>query len=598
MTDMTHAKELGPIARTWRIASSADALQLVAEGVATFAGFRIATMLIVDDDMLECIAVAGESTPSGMLGSRSPKRFLCEALEASEHWGPLRFLSHETLDPEALPHGVLPGDDVSDDPDAWHPLNGLVLPIQDRDGALRAALSIDHPLNGRIPDPEQRRQLESYSRHAHRAILTTLDREKLAERFALAGAARRVVRAASGALSHVEVLERSQSPLLDGFAADELWWQLLTVPEPDLSSQSAVGAGTPPGLDHSLLEETRAVAQQAWREQSVIVVHAERPADAADSHRAEIVALAEEFLTRDQIGSLLVIPLGEGEEPLGLVVLHRRDGADWTLVETQEALDVGHDLGRALLNARSHERELAQVRRLEAVDLYKSQLISTLAHELRTPLTTIMGNVELIQELISEGNVGPLLTSTAAATDRGAERMAAIVEDLLVLSRVTDPHVSFLHETVDLSAIVTDVVALHSSTARKGGVELVVAPAPEPVFLQGVPSELDRVVVNLVSNAVKYSPAGSTVRVGAEYVDSEAVLVCTDDGHGISEADQRNLFREFFRSDDPRMSQVRGTGLGLAIVQRIIDRHGGRIEVDSQLGVGSTFRVHLPRTPG
>ncbi len=86
-----------------------------------------------------------------------------------------------------------------------------------------------------------------------------------------------------------------------------------------------------------------------------------------------------------------------------MVVLHRRDGADWTSVETEEALDVGHDLGRAVLNARNYERELAQVRRLQAIDSYKSQLISTVSHELRTPLTSIIGNLELMKELISDG---------------------------------------------------------------------------------------------------------------------------------------------------------------------------------------------------
>ncbi len=592
---MTQAAGPGPVARSWRIASSADALQLVAEGVATFAGFRIATMLIVDGDVLECVATAGEAVPQGILGSRAPKEFLCEALDASEDWGPLRFLSHEKLNRLAIPHGTLPDVPISDDPEDWHPLNSLVLPIYGSDGALRAALSIDDPVDGRIPGPAQRRQLETYSAHARRAILTTLDRERLAERIAVAGAARRVVRAASGALSLVEVLNRSKTALLDGFAADELWWRLLTVPESLHPPQPPITDDGPPGLHQKIPALAKAVAQQAWRDQRVVVARGAVPRDAAASHEPDIVAIAEELLALDDIASLLVIPLGAGEECLGMVVLHRRDGADWTTVETEEALDVGHDLGRALLNARNYERELAQVRRLQAIDTYKSQLISTVSHELRTPLTSIVGNLELMKELINDGDLDPPLARAAEATERGAERLGAIVEDLLLLSRVTDPHASVPHESVDLSEIVADVAALHATPAGGRNIELVVASAPEPVVLLGVPSELDRVVVNLVSNAVKYSPARSTVRVGVEYVGKEAVLTCADDGYGISEADQENLFREFFRSDDPSVNQVRGTGLGLAIVKRIVDRHGGRIELDSRLGVGSTFRVYLPR---
>lgn len=158
---MTQPAELGPVARSWRIASSADALQLVAEGVATFAGFRIACVLIIDGDISECVAVAGERAPSGILGTRAPKQFLCAAIEASESWGPLRFLSHEDLDKAAIPHGYLPDVVASDDPEDWHPLNSLVLPLYGDDGELRAVLSIDDPLDGRLPGPEQRRQLES-----------------------------------------------------------------------------------------------------------------------------------------------------------------------------------------------------------------------------------------------------------------------------------------------------------------------------------------------------------------------------------------------------------------------------------------------------
>ncbi len=110
-----------------------------------------------------------------------------------------------------------------------------------------------------------------------------------------------------------------------------------------------------------------------------------------------------------------------------------------------------------------------------------------------------------------------------------------------------------------------------------------------------MPTELDRVLVNLVSNAVKYSPPGAHVRVGVEDLRARrrswsAPTTAT----AISPSDQESLFREFFRSDDPSVRHVSGTGLGLAIVQRIVDRHGGRIELDSELGVGSTFRVYLP----
>jgi signal transduction histidine kinase len=110
----------------------------------------------------------------------------------------------------------------------------------------------------------------------------------------------------------------------------------------------------------------------------------------------------------------------------------------------------------------------------------------------------------------------------------------------------------------------------------------------------GDPAEVDILVTNLVSNAIKYSDAGSTVTVALSRDDQWVVLSCEDQGIGISPADRRQLFREFFRSESPEVKAQPGTGLGLTIVDRIVTRHLGRIDVDSVLGEGSTFRVFLP----
>ena len=129
-------------------------------------------------------------------------------------------------------------------------------------------------------------------------------------------------------------------------------------------------------------------------------------------------------------------------------------------------------------------------------------------------------------------------------------------------------------------------------------IDIVVAAAPRPAVVLGDPAQLDRVLVNLVSNAVKYSPPGSTVELAVGGDDQHVEVVCADHGLGISPDDQDHLFGEFFRSDDPGVRAVSGTGLGLAIVQRVVSQHQGRIELDSELGIGSTFRVLLPRAGG
>ncbi len=588
---MAQARDTGP----WHDTSSADALQLVAEGVATFSGFGVACILLVRGQETECVAIAGsEAGRERLLGTRDPLSFLHGLIDVSEDWGALRFIPHERLSDEVAAVGIVPETAASDDPDAWHPRDALVLPVYDDSDRLRGALLVDEPHDGRHPGPDQRRRLENYAVHARRAVLATLEREELAERIAVAGAARRVVRAAGGALSLATVLERSKIALLEGFGADELWWRLRGVPDsltPPLSAHEGVD---PPGLDLQVPMIAEAIALDAWEKQTVVVLRSGLPLVGAATADSGLQAVAEAFLARPDIGSLMVIPLGAGEECLGTVVLHRRDGSEWTPVEASEALDIGHDLGRAVLNARSFEREQALVARLRAVDAYKNQLISTVSHELRTPLTSVVGNLELMKDLIDEDTLSPDVTRAVAATGRGARRLVHLVEDLLLLSRVADPDAAAPRQPVDLGDVIADAVALSSAEARSREVELVVASRSTRVVVPGDPSDLDRVVVNIVSNAVKYSPPGAVVRLWVEDHGHEAVVVCSDQGYGISEADQVDLFREFFRSEDPSIRRMSGTGLGLAIAHRVVQHHGGRIGLDSTLGLGTTFRVHLP----
>ena len=584
----------------WRDALSADALQLVAEGVATFGGFKVASVLVVRGDVVDCVAVAGSEAGSAkVLGTTSPLRFLTELIEVSEDWGLLRFIPHERLPAAASEVGFVPDLEPSDQPDAWHPEDGLVLPLYDADGVLRGALLVDEPVDGRRPGPEQHSLLEQYAVHALRAILTTLEREELAERIEVASAARRVVRAASGGLSLEDVLAQSRDALLEGFGADDLWWRLFTPDGRAVRPPLAGASQDLPGVDDKIPVIAGAVARSAWRDQQVAIGHLGAPLHPSVGTDPDLAATSRRFLERSDVGSLLLVPVGAGEECLGMVVLHRRDGSAWTRVETEEAMDVGHDLGRAVLNARTYERELDLVHRLQALDAYKNQLISTVSHELRTPLTSVVGNLELIQDLVEDAGEGadPTLVRAAGATRRGARRLADLVDDLLLLSRVADPDVATERSPVDLGAVVGDVVSLHTSVADDREISIVVSVPDAPTMVLGDAEQLDRVLVNLVSNAVKYSPPGSTVRVVLDRNGGDVVVTCADEGYGISRADQANLFHEFFRSADPSVRASSGTGLGLAIVQRIVAHHGGRIELESQLGVGSTFRVILPAAP-
>jgi signal transduction histidine kinase len=185
-----------------------------------------------------------------------------------------------------------------------------------------------------------------------------------------------------------------------------------------------------------------------------------------------------------------------------------------------------------------------------------------------------------------------------AAMERAAGRLSRVINDLLLLSRVDDPATPVVAVPVDLRTVLEDVLDVNAVSARNKELSIRVDAPTSPVCALGDHDELDRVCANLISNAIKYTPAGRSVTVTLDQIGDRVIFSCADEGIGISAEDQELLFSEFFRSANPEAYSQPGTGLGLAIVQRIVQRHDGRITVDSELGKGSTFTVELPAAPG
>lgn len=228
---------------------------------------------------------------------------------------------------------------------------------------------------------------------------------------------------------------------------------------------------------------------------------------------------------------------------------------------------------------------------LQRLDAYRIRMIATISHELRSPLTAVTGHLELMSSL---PDLPPEGVHSTAVMQRGAERLSALANSLLELTRLDQDEEPPRQELVDLDAVLAETVELLKVVAAGDCVCIDLKPAPGPVHVLGDAGELHRALANLVGNAIKYSNAGDTVVVGVKRVDDEVVLSCADQGLGISAADQTRLFTEFFRSTNQEALDRPGTGLGLAIVQRIVERHRGRVEMTSELGVGTTFEVHLP----
>jgi len=588
-----------PAASGWSDSSARALLQLMAESVAEMVGFEIAVLCVVLDDQLVTVAYHGPEELRDFVHEPDPASVLDPVLARGTPWGRFVFLAAESYDREELDgHWVVftkPG--RSRLPDAWRPGDELIGFLRDDDGRLVGSLSLDRPVSGRRPDEAQRRLLERYASQAERAVITAFEREAMVQQIAHAESARRLIRSASmpSRSSLRAVLEHTHLPLVEGFNASGSWIQVLDTEGPSVGYSRGRESGLVE-LDDALVALAGEIAPLLWRDQRVVVATADgTPAPPGTDIGDAVRPAAARQLAEHDLVSALAVPLGAGSECVGFLVLTRVAGKPpWSAAEAGSALEIGHDLGAALITARALERERNLVRELQQLDDYRSQLIATLSHELRTPLTVILGNLEMLGELELE----EAARRYHQAMSRGTHRMRKVVDDLLLLAQVSDPQHPLVRVPVDLHVVAHDVVALVESAAVSKGVALQVDLGPEELIVPGDPGELDQVLGNLASNAVKYTPAGGTVSVTGSRRGDAVVLAVADDGLGISEEDQRGLFRAFFRTTNPEALREPGTGLGLAIVATIVERHRGTVTVDSELGRGTTFTVTLPAPVG
>jgi signal transduction histidine kinase len=233
----------------------------------------------------------------------------------------------------------------------------------------------------------------------------------------------------------------------------------------------------------------------------------------------------------------------------------------------------------------------AQNDRLRELDRLKDEFISLVSHELRTPLTSIRGYLELLRE---DGKLDDDQLRYLGIVDRNSERLLDLVSDLLFLAQVDAGKLNFELRPVDLEALVADCVEASLPAAAAKEIELTTSMQELPVELQGDPARLAQVLDNLVSNALKFTPSGGRVEVSLGAVDGVAIVEVSDTGVGLAEDEQDHLFERFFRSSRASENAIPGTGLGLAIAKTIVERHGGRIRLESAVEVGTTVRVELP----
>ncbi|MCF7689665.1 MAG: PAS domain-containing protein [Cephaloticoccus sp.] len=234
--------------------------------------------------------------------------------------------------------------------------------------------------------------------------------------------------------------------------------------------------------------------------------------------------------------------------------------------------------------------DITRQRQLEAV---RKDFVANVSHELRTPLSVIKGYIET---LVDEHRAMPVENRDRFlhTVQRHTERLNSLLDDLLTLSRLESLNPGLTRESVSIAQLIAGVLEDYRGRPAGAGhqLNLSIDPSIGPVLLDQL--KITQIFENLLDNALKYTPAGSHIDISAKLKEREIELCVKDNGQGIPAEDLPHIFERFYRVDKGRSREKGGTGLGLSIVKHIVQLHGGRVWVESQLGQGSAFFFTLP----
>ncbi|MFO1080347.1 MAG: GAF domain-containing protein [Reyranellaceae bacterium] len=290
--------------------------------------------------------------------------------------------------------------------------------------------------------------------------------------------------------------------------------------------------------------------------------------------------------------AVLAVPMLRDDEAVGCIALRRRAAEAFAprqigLLETFAAQAV-----IALQNVRLFNEIRDKSRQLEIASQHKSQFLANMSHELRTPLNAIIGYTEMMADGLY-GDVPEKAQGVLERVQSNGRHLLGLINDVLDLSKIEAGQLVLTVEEYSVLEMVASVTAATESLARAKNLQLTTAVAPGLPMASGDARRLTQVLLNLVGNAIKFTDTGG-VEIQAVLAGDSFDIAVVDSGPGIAPADQARIFDEFQQVDNSSTRKKGGTGLGLSISRRIVELHGGRISVESEVGKGSTFRIVIP----
>lgn len=335
------------------------------------------------------------------------------------------------------------------------------------------------------------------------------------------------------------------------------------------------------------------LAQELWRMSEHLVVD-DLLASQVLSQRGEI------FYGYTDARAAIVVPIGLGERVIGVIyVIMVHQPRKWTVFEVNAVQQVTAFVARAIVEAEFRANQSEHIELLKRLERQKSNFVATVSHELRTPLTSIIGYLELLQHTDANELSADQL-QMLEAIDRNANRLRTLIEDLLLLNQRESGELKATVAEVAICELITEICLELSPIAQSQTVELDLDAGPKTAIVLGDIGQLRIALVNIVSNAIKFSQPGGAVTINCvlDEGNRRVRFICQDRGIGIPSDDQGQIFNRFFRASNATSQVIAGTGLGLSIVKQIIEDHGGVINLTSVEGEGTTVVVDLPLSVG
>jgi len=299
-----------------------------------------------------------------------------------------------------------------------------------------------------------------------------------------------------------------------------------------------------------------------------------------------------------EAGARVVLPLVSGKQLLGIYLLGEKMSGELYLRQELDLLRTfANQATVAIANARLYEQVRAFSQELEKkVEERTRELresLSAVYHELRTPITAIQG----YSELVLDGGAGPVTDKQVrymTIVQNNVHRLAALVTDLAEVSQIETGRLKIRPEPLDLRTAAEDTVASLAGLIEEKELKVEIQPVSTAPVVQGDYRRVVQILTNLIGNACRYTPVGGQITISFQPVDGVMLTTVRDTGIGVRPDELERIFERFYRSDDPLVRDQRGTGLGLSIAKSLVELHGGRIWVESEVGKGSEFGFTLP----